>query len=93
MASRLRVRSFVPRLKKSASRASVSASTTAAGFDHDADGGRRGAEVLFAGAQGGLVGLDQCNLRLPPSLAGRGEVDVALSVEGKASNTVKVRIR
>jgi uncharacterized protein (TIGR03437 family) len=52
-----------------------------------------GAEVSFAGAQGGLVGLDQCNLRLPPSLAGRGEVDVVLSAEGKASNAVKVRIR
>jgi uncharacterized protein (TIGR03437 family) len=55
--------------------------------------GGAGAEVLFAGAQGGLVGLDQCNLRLLPSLAGRGEVDVVLSVEGKVSNAVKIRIR
>jgi uncharacterized protein (TIGR03437 family) len=55
--------------------------------------GDAGAEVSFAGAQGGLVGLDQCNLRLLPSLAGRGEVDVVLSVESKPSNAVKVRIK
>ncbi len=51
------------------------------------------AEVLFAGAQGGLVGLDQVNLRLSSALAGRGEVDVTLTVEGKAANTVKIVIK
>lgn len=51
-----------------------------------------GTEVLFVGAQGGFVGLDQCNLRLPNTLAGRGEVDVILTVDGKAANTVKVNI-
>ncbi|HMV82538.1 MAG TPA: SUMF1/EgtB/PvdO family nonheme iron enzyme [Blastocatellia bacterium] len=49
--------------------------------------------VSFAGAQGGLVGVDQCNLRLPHSLAGRGEIGIALTVDGKVSNTVKVRIK
>ncbi|MDX2043271.1 MAG: kelch repeat-containing protein [Acidobacteriota bacterium] len=50
-------------------------------------------EVLFAGAQGDFVGLDQCNIRLLPNLAGRGEVIVALTVDGKSANTVKVVIK
>jgi len=48
------------------------------------------APVLFAGAQGGLVGLDQVNLSLPRALAGRGEVDLVLTVDGQAANTVRV---
>lgn len=51
------------------------------------------AEVLFAGAQGDFVGLDQCNIRLLPNLAGRGEVAVVLTVDGKATNTVRIAIR
>jgi uncharacterized protein (TIGR03437 family) len=51
------------------------------------------AEVLYAGAQGAYVGLDQVNLRIPRSLAGRGDVDVSLIVDGKAANTVKVNIK
>ncbi|MEP7340523.1 MAG: hypothetical protein ABI977_22515 [Acidobacteriota bacterium] len=50
-------------------------------------------EALYAGAQGGFLGMDQINLRLPRSLAGRGEVDVVLTVEGKAANVVKVSIK
>jgi len=50
-------------------------------------------EVLFADAAPGFVGLDQVNVRLPRSLAGRGEVDVVLSVDGKAANPVRVSIR
>jgi hypothetical protein len=30
---------------------------------------------------------------LPRSLAGRGEVDIVLTVDGKRANTVKVNIR
>ncbi|MCI0391728.1 MAG: hypothetical protein MOB07_23540, partial [Acidobacteria bacterium] len=41
------------------------------------------AQVIFAGAQGGFVGLDQVNVRLPRSLIGRGLVDVALTVDGQ----------
>jgi uncharacterized protein (TIGR03437 family) len=48
------------------------------------------AQVPFAGAQGSLVGLDQVNLRLSPSLAGRGEVDVLLTVDGQPVNAVRV---
>ncbi|MGH9839406.1 MAG: S8 family serine peptidase [Blastocatellia bacterium] len=48
--------------------------------------------VTYAGAQGGFVGLDQVNLKLPRSLAGRGEVDIMLIVDGKPSNAVKVNV-
>ena len=50
-------------------------------------------EVLFADAAPGFVGLDQVNVRLPRSLAGRGEVDVAMSVDGMAANKVRVSVR
>ncbi len=55
--------------------------------------GGTAAEVLYAGAQGGFAGLDQLNIRVPRSLAGRGEVDVVVLVDGKAANTVRVNIR
>jgi uncharacterized protein (TIGR03437 family) len=47
----------------------------------------------FAGAQGALAGLDQINLPLPRSLAGRGEVNVTLTVDGKAANVLQVNVR
>jgi uncharacterized protein (TIGR03437 family) len=50
-------------------------------------------EVSFAGPQGGFVGLDQINGRIPRSLIGRGEVDVVLMVDGITPNTVRVNIR
>ncbi|MBI1765270.1 MAG: SBBP repeat-containing protein [Acidobacteria bacterium] len=50
--------------------------------------------VSFAGAQGDLAGLDQLNVGpLPRSLAGRGEVDVVLTIDGKAANTVRVSFK
>jgi uncharacterized protein (TIGR03437 family) len=54
--------------------------------------GGTGSELLFAGAVPEFVGLDQVNVRLPRSLAGRGEVDVVLVVDSKAANTVRVSI-
>jgi uncharacterized protein (TIGR03437 family) len=48
--------------------------------------------VLYAGAQG-LVGLDQMNIRLQRSLAGRGEVNVVLTVDGQTANTVVINVR
>ncbi len=54
--------------------------------------GGTNAEVLFAGAQG-LAGLDQANLRIPRSLAGRGEVDVVITVDGKMANTVRINVK
>ena len=51
------------------------------------------APVTFAGPQSEFVGLDQVNILLPRSLAGRGEVEVRLSVDGQEANPVRVSIR
>lgn len=51
------------------------------------------AQVTFAGAQGDLVGADQINVRLPRSLAGRGDVEIVLIVDGKTANTVRATFR
>lgn len=55
--------------------------------------GGENAQVLFAGAQDGFAGLDQVNIALSQSLAGRGNVDLVLNVDGRASNTVSINIR
>ncbi len=55
--------------------------------------GGANAEVLYVGAQGDLVGLDQANVRIPRSLAGRGEVNVVLSVDGLAANVITVNVK
>jgi uncharacterized protein (TIGR03437 family) len=44
----------------------------------------------FAGKVGGLEGLDQLNVLAPHILAGRGEVEVLLTVDGKKANPVKL---
>jgi uncharacterized protein (TIGR03437 family) len=50
--------------------------------------------VLFAGAQPEYAGLDQINLGpLPRSLAGRGEVEIVVTISGKQSNAVTVNIQ
>jgi cytochrome c peroxidase len=51
------------------------------------------AEVSFAGAQGSLVGVDQANIRIPRSLAGRGIVELVLNVDGKTANYVTLSVR
>jgi uncharacterized protein (TIGR03437 family) len=51
------------------------------------------AEISFGGAQGNLAGLDQVNLRLPRTLAGRGEVNLVLTVEGQTANSVKILVK
>jgi len=50
-------------------------------------------QVTFAGAQNDFVGLDQLNVRLPRGLMGRSAVDVILTVDGKAANTVRVSVK
>lgn len=50
------------------------------------------AEVLYAGPQGGFVGLDQINVHLPRSLSGRGDVEVKLNVAGRATNIVHLNM-
>lgn len=51
------------------------------------------AQVLFAGVTQGFAGLDQVNLRLPRSLAGRGSVNIALTIDSKAANTVTASVK
>jgi len=55
--------------------------------------GGTNAGVLYAGGETGFVGLDQVNVLLPRSLIGRGEVDVVVTADSKAANTVRVAIR
>jgi len=53
-----------------------------------------GVSVPVAGeaAQGQYAGLDQVNLSVPRSLIASGEVNVVLTVSGKAANTVTVSV-
>jgi uncharacterized protein (TIGR03437 family) len=54
--------------------------------------GGEAAQVLYAGPQLEYDGLDQVNVAIPRSLAGRGEVEVSLEVEGKQTNTLTIDI-
>ncbi len=47
----------------------------------------------FVGVAPGFAGLDQVNVLLPGSLAGKGEVDLTLTADGKLSNIVRVNIK
>ena len=47
----------------------------------------------FVGPHGTFIGSDQINFVVPASLAGRGEVDLVVTVDGKTSNTVRIRIQ
>ncbi len=51
------------------------------------------APVIYAGAQGDFVALDQINLQLPRSLAERGGVVIEITVDGKRTNAVSVSIQ
>ena len=51
------------------------------------------AEVLYAGPQGSFRGLDQINGRIPRNLAGRGAVDVEVTVDGIQANSVRIELR
>lgn len=48
--------------------------------------------VAYAGAQGSYAGLDQINVQLPPSLAGKGDVTLVVSVAGKPSNPARITL-
>ncbi|MCX6609125.1 MAG: YHYH protein [Acidobacteria bacterium] len=50
------------------------------------------AMVEYAGPQGTFAGLDQYNILVPRSLAGRGKSEVVLTVGGRITNTVNVII-
>jgi uncharacterized protein (TIGR03437 family) len=49
--------------------------------------------VEFAGAQGGLAGLDQVNVVLVPELRGAGSVQLTLVVNGVRSNTMRATVQ
>lgn len=50
--------------------------------------------LFYAGTDGSEhTGVDQANVLLPRSLAGRGLVDIVMTVDGLTSNTVQVSIR
>jgi uncharacterized protein (TIGR03437 family) len=51
------------------------------------------APVQYAGPQGTFVGLDQVNVLIPSSLAGMGQVDVLMSVDGVDSPPVVITIQ
>ena len=51
------------------------------------------AQVIDALAHPDYVGLDQANIRINRTLAGRGDVDVMLTVDSVISNTVRINIR
>lgn len=48
---------------------------------------------LFVGPQGQFEALDQVNIQIPQSLAGRGDVDLTITIDGKSTNVVKLRIK
>ena len=51
------------------------------------------AEIAFSGEHGSFVGLDQINVKVPRSLAGRGEVAVRATVDGAVANLVRVSFK
>jgi uncharacterized protein (TIGR03437 family) len=51
------------------------------------------AQVLFAGAQGAFVGLDQINVLVPPSLAGAGDAPIVVTASGKQAAVARITVR
>jgi len=49
-------------------------------------------ELPFVGPST-FIGVDQCNVRIPRSLAGRGNADVVITADGRVSNAVRVNIK
>ena len=49
--------------------------------------------IEYAGAQNFFPGVDQLNILLAKSLQGKGEVDLAVTINGKIANLVKVNFK
>ena len=49
--------------------------------------------ALYAGQQGEFEGLDQLNLPIPRTLAGRGEIDVSVAMNGNEANRVRIHVK
>jgi uncharacterized protein (TIGR03437 family) len=50
-------------------------------------------EYAGPGQQGGYTGMDQANILIPRILAGAGQIDAAINVDGKVSNPVRILIK
>ncbi len=55
--------------------------------------GAQQASITYAGPQEEFLSLDQVNVVIPPSLAGKGDVVVQLSANGISANPVHITIR
>ena len=55
--------------------------------------GEVNAEVLYAGAHCCFVGVDQINVKISKTLAGRGEVDIVLTIDGKETNSLRLNVK
>ena len=55
--------------------------------------GGQSVPVLYAGAAERFAGLDQISVQLPRSLAGSGDADVVLTVDGQTAGPVRVHIQ
>jgi uncharacterized protein (TIGR03437 family) len=55
--------------------------------------GGAAAVVEYVGAQNEFPGLDQVNIVLPRSAAGKGSVEIVVTVEGKASNSARLLVQ
>lgn len=51
------------------------------------------ANTQFVGATPGFVGLDQANILIPRTLAGRGNVDIVFKANDKTANTVTINLK
>jgi uncharacterized protein (TIGR03437 family) len=51
------------------------------------------APVVYVGPQGSVPGLDQINVQIPSSLAGKGNANVQLTAAGVLANQVEVTIQ
>ncbi len=67
------------------------AATGAAGTEVTASGTRLA--VTYSGKQPQFAGEDQIDAELPSTLAGAGEVTIAVSVDGKPANPVTITLQ
>lgn len=51
------------------------------------------APILFAGPQGTFPALDQVNVQVPASVAGRGNVPIVVTIDGQSSNQAVINVR
>lgn len=49
--------------------------------------------VRYAGPSGHFPGLDEVTVEVPRSLAGMGDADVTMTVDGQAASPVRIRIQ